>query len=183
MFSKKYYRQFFKLTVFTILATIFSACSTTESWFEEDEDEKVRKVIAFHPRAIAGATDPMNIVVQGKAANGQQVDIKLKKIPLITSKRFKKIEAEKKANGKYRLKMYLDQHAKIRWQADSVKHHGVPIVVMVDDKPFAWWQVVEMARAQELIVVDCNLSKEMAEDIAAASENNYRKLNNKKWLD
>lgn len=181
MVSKKYYRHIFKLTFFVLAGFYFSGCETT-NMFKEKEEEKVRKVIAFHARAEAGRTDPMNIVVKAKS-NGKTVDIKLQKLPLITSERFSKVEAVKKEDGTYSLRLYLDKHAQIRWQADSVKYQGMPIVVLVDDKPFAWWRVEEMADAHDFFTVDCSLPKELAEDIAAASRNNYIKLSHREWLE
>ncbi len=181
MFSGKYYRHFFKLALFVIVALHLSGCETF-GWLKEEEEDEPRKVVAFYARADAGRTDAMNIEVEARV-DGKPYTLQLQKIPLMTSERITKIKALPNGRGGYLLKMYLDIHSKIRWQGDSVKYHGMPVVVMVDNKPVSWWQVQSMPSAQDYIIVDCNLKKELAEEIAAASENNYKKLSQREWLD
>lgn len=172
MFLIKYYRKMTNIVTLAATVMLLQGCLTLDFWNEEEEKPVVNKV-SLHALAGEGRSDSMNMVVKSKKG----MEVKLERLCLIDSERFPMIEALPQKDGTCFLKVYLDRHAQIRWQSISAMNNGRAVAILIDGKPITWWRVSAIPRSVEYIIIKRPFPKILAEEIAEASENNYKQLN------
>lgn len=172
MFLTKYYRKIANMVTLTATVMLLQGCMSFDFWNDEDE-KPVEKKVSLHAMAGKGRSDSMNMVVKSKTGT----EVTLERLCLIDSERFPKIETVPQNDGTSFLKVYLDKHAQIRWQSISAMNNGRAVAILIDGKPVTWWRVSATPRSVEYIMIKRPFPKTLANEIAEASENNYKQLN------
>ncbi len=133
--------------------------------------------------ADAGRPDNLTVTKEYVAKNGRVYPVKLQHIPLLNSRRIKKIEAIKDRHGDYDLVLNFDPHARLRWLGEAASHNGNTLAITLDEAIVAWWECESIPTTQQKIILDVNITKELADKFTGGSEENYDELNPRARMD